>query len=654
MDKSEQKGSDSPEVELTNERFDDLDINEKTKKVLKAKGYTFLTKVQSKVLPLALEGKNLVIQSPTGSGKTLCFLLPAVKLLFEEGYSGNLPVDANLLGCICLAPTRELASQSAIQMKDLATPLKLNAGCCIGGIRDKYDKKNASRLHILTGTPGRILALLSSQALPDTANVKLLILDEADRLIDSGFRNTIIDIVDMLPTGIQFMFFSATIKSSLKDLCNILLDGINYDLVCLGADADLVAEAKLRQEYLTISQSLKMTALFYILSKNQNKRIIVFLSTCKHVRFVYEVFKRLIPAIPMTELHGKQSQNKRMEQFTRFAAKQQFGCIFTTDVAARGIDFPSVDWVIQLDLPDSVSTYTHRVGRTGRLTIEGVRNFGRAIIFVSEHETDFVEKVKENGITLHNQTKLMAPLISRKETYVLRKMQAILAKESWIKEMAQRATIAYLRYLNTRQVAKLTGDIIVEELKQLALSMGLPNPPNVQVVEPSGPKKSKLNKLKEKIKKRAQAEALLDSGEEEEEEKSGHSNGESEEDEENEEEEDVLKACGNADEDIEKFQSTLKKGDRDLKGALTTSRKFLRLNKRGDAKIRGVITHKEAEKHHTFFSDDEDEVVDQEMENIDTEKRDYIEKLRNKLAEAVEEDKEHEHERLAAKRQKHK
>ncbi|UKK02015.2 ATP-dependent RNA helicase [Theileria orientalis] len=689
------ENKDSTDVELTTDRFDDLDIDEKTKKVLRSKGYVYLTKVQSKVLPLALSGKNLVIQSPTGSGKTLCFLLPAVKHLFDDGYSGNLPIDANLLGCICLAPTRELASQIALQMKDLAAPLKLNSGCCIGGVRDKYDKKTASRLHILTGTPGRILALLSSQSLPDTYNIKMLILDEADRLIDIGFRNDIISIVDFLPKDLHFMFFSATIKSSLKELCNLLLKDVSYELVCLGADVDAVSESKLRQEYVCIPPRFKLTALFCLLSKHQNQRIIVFLSTCKLVRFMYEAFKRIIPAIPMTELHGKQSQNKRLTQFTRFAAKQNHGCIFTTDLAARGIDFPSVDLVIQFDLPDSVSTYTHRVGRTGRLSVQGFRNYGRTVILINEAEREFIAQVKSNGITIHDLTKLSTPLIQKRESYVTRKFQAILAKEAWIKEMAQRSLVAHLRYVTTRGCVKLQNKDIINEINELSLSMGLPYSPNIQLVDTDDtnpPKKSKLNKLKEKLKSKRSLKSKDEQSKEVEsddhvprlveldrklpeefdsdsgnsefdfneelkngkrkhlddsqsddsdqfDDEDGDHNESHEDDQEDDEEYDdhneshedddddiLFPSKTDADTDIAMYANLSKDPDRDLKKKLSISRNKLRLNRRGVAKLRGVVTLKEAEENHKFFSDDD-------FSDVEVEKTQYISKLQDERKE---------------------
>uniref|UniRef100_A0A3B0N5M4 ATP-dependent RNA helicase n=1 Tax=Theileria annulata TaxID=5874 RepID=A0A3B0N5M4_THEAN len=624
----ESDNTDSAEVELTSHKFDDLDINDKTKKVLKSKGYVYLTKVQSKVLPLALSGKNLVIQSPTGSGKTLCFLLPAVKHLFDEGYSGNLPIDANLLGCICLAPTRELASQIALQMKDLADPLKLNSGCCIGGVRDKYDKKNANRLHILTGTPGRILALLSSQSLPETHNIKILIMDEADRLIDVGFRDDIISIVDFLPNDLQFLFFSATIKSSLKELCDILLKNVSYELVCLGSDSDGISESNLRQELVLMSPKLKLSALFYILSNNQNKRIIVFLSTCKLVRFSYEVFKRLIPAVPMTELHGKQSQNKRLTQFTRFAAKQNHGCIFTTDIAARGIDFPAVDIVVQFDLPDSLTTYTHRVGRSGRLSVEGFRNYGRTIMLISDHESDFIKLLKTHSANnnvkghtvVHDVSKLMVPLIEKREGYVTRKLQAILAKESWIKEMAQRALVAHLRYVTTRSLLRPNNNQIIEEINQLSISMGLPYSPNIQLTNgnsndtevPTG-KKSKLSKLKNKIKQK-NLKNVIDTEELD------------QKKEPDEQVDDVLylsKSCVN--DDIDLYTKSAKDPEREVKKQLASSRNKLRLNRRGIAKIRGVVTLKEAEQNHVIFSDDE-------AEDEAGDKSEYISKLQSEIS----------------------
>ncbi|EDO06500.1 DEAD/DEAH box helicase family protein [Babesia bovis T2Bo] len=657
---------DQEDVELTSERFDELDLDHRAKRVLKDKGYTYLTHVQSKVLPLALSGKNLIIQSPTGSGKTLCFLLPAVKLLYDEGYYGELPSDASLLGCICLASTRELATQSAIQMDDLCKPLGIRAGCCIGGIRDKFDKGNARKLQILTGTPGRVLALLSNQSISDTGNVKLLVLDEADRLLDSGFRNDILDIMGYMPPSTQILLFSATIKSSLKNLCDSLLQGKEYEFVCLGSDAALLSADKLRQEYILVPMSLKLPALFHLLSKNQNKRFIVFLATCKHVRLVFEVFKRLIPAVPMTEWHGKQSQLKRNEQFTRFAAKQNNGCIFTTDVGSRGVDFPAVDYVVQLDIPDSVNTYTHRVGRTGRLTVEGTRSFGIAFSIISENEASFVEQLKTSGVKLHNLTKLLLPFLQRKENYVLQKLQALMAKEAWIKEIAQRAVISYMRYLSTRKSVTLSGAELVESVQQMALASGLPSAPQITVNDNTSEKPSKLSKLKEKIKAKKQLsnETKVDIASESDVSStvvdSDESSDESDADTDN-----ILTRVGTdaVDDDLKHYieqKATEDNEDVKLKANLASTRKKFRLNRHGVAKLRGVETIKQTEQKHVVFEADSDEEVEDEryqdevptLVDISTEKKAYMERLNAQLKETAAHDQEWEARRRAIKRAK--
>ncbi|GBE60654.1 ATP-dependent RNA helicase [Babesia ovata] len=714
------------EVELTSETFEDLDIDSRAKKVLKDKGYTYLTHVQSRVLPLALAGKNLIIQSPTGSGKTLCFLLPAVKLLFDEGYNGTFPADVSMLGCICLASTRELATQSAIQMNDLARPLGLKSGCCIGGIRDKYDKSNARRLQILTGTPGRVLSLLSNDSLNCTSNVKLLVLDEADRLLDSGFRNDILDIVSYIPPSTQILLFSATIKSSLQDLCDYLLRGKEYEYVCLGSDAALLSASKLRQEYIVVPMSLKLPALFHLLSKHQQKRFIVFLATCKQVRFVYETFKRLIPAVPMTEWHGKQSQLKRNEQFTRFAAKQNYGCIFTTDVGARGVDFPAVDYVIQLDIPDSVATYTHRVGRTGRLTVEGTRSFGCAFTIFCENETPLVDELKASGVKMHNFTKLLWPFLLRKENYVLQKLQSMLAKEAWLKEVAQRAVTAYMRYLTTRKSVTLSGQALVDAVKQMALASGLPMAPHIEVEEDSPTEKvSKLSKLKDKIraKKRDNAakgqasesnghvfvEASSSSGSHADMDRShkkgkqrmvtqsaSDSNFDSSETSNHESSDDgssddsdgydnelseeassavTLEAKERSDselfkrgsderveEDLRLYEERKAAEDREdvrLKSALTSTRKKLRLNRHGVAKIRGVETLRQSDQKHTMFDPDSDEEevsrheeAPPELDDMLREKETYIQSLSERLKAAKKDDHEWESRRRAERRAK--
>ncbi|SIO73443.1 DEAD/DEAH box helicase [Babesia microti strain RI] len=591
---------------LTTHRFSDLPLSNKIVKTLNKLGFEYLTSIQNAVLPLALERKNVLAESPTGSGKTLAFLLPVIERLGNEGFGGPLPTDISMLGCICLSPTRELAMQSAKQMEKLAEPFGLSVGCCIGGVGDKRDKATASKHAILVGTPGRILALLESQALVDLNNVSLLVLDEADRLVDMGFKQVIFEIVNQLPSDLQVLLFSATVKNALSDLCRLVLRSAPYEMVSLGNDFDGYTNLskKLHQEYWIVPTGEKLYSLFNFLCFNQKRRILVFFATCKQVRLVYQLLKRTIPAISFIELHGKQSQLKRSKNFCNFSNNMKSGCFLTTDVTARGIDFPQIHCVVQVDLPDSIETYIHRIGRTARFTEKG-----RTIIFLTREEAPIVESIRTRGMIIKDGTHgitASAGNVSKKRFNFQQKLKEILTRNPEIKMMAQRACIAHYRSLLVSEARRLRlladGDIMErdkQEIGDLAMSFGLAIPPVITIA--SGrpvSKPSKLAKLKDKIKakvdsKHVEYDMNIDIKDVEITNKSDTFGS-------------ILEYASGSDEEI----LTVKRVNCDpVKETLNnpiisvSDRKKLRLNKRGIGKVRGTFGYLGAELRHKTFSD---------------------------------------------------
>lgn len=224
----------------------------------------------------------------------------------------------------------------------------------------------------------------------DTTNLLSLILDEADMILDAGFQKTIDAIIEHLPKKRQTLLFSATMTSNVQDLARLSL--VNPAKVQVGEDN--TTPESLIQKYITTSLDMKLSILFSFIKTHLKKKILVFLSSCKQVRFVYETFCKLQPGVPLMHLHGKQKQLARINIFSQFNKKSQ-ACLFATDIAARGLDFPAVDWVIQLDCPESVETYIHRVGRTARYNLSG-----QSLLLLDSSEAPMIEELTGKGIPI--------------------------------------------------------------------------------------------------------------------------------------------------------------------------------------------------------------------------------------------------------------
>lgn len=264
-------------------------------------------------------------------------------------------------------------------------------------------------------TPGRLLQHMNESEGLDTSNLKMLVIDEVDRLLDMGFRDTIDQIMRNLPRKTQTMLFSATVGKTLKDMMRVNLKP-EHEYICIhdydsieslaneynpnaSAEDKLITDqlksitpVKLLHFYMTLSIEDKLDTLFSFLKSHQKNKCIVFFSACKQVRFAYEAFKRLKLNMTMLELHGRQKQSKRTAIYYEFVERKQ-AVLFCTDVASRGIDFPAVDWVVQYDCPEDIQTYIHRVGRTARY-----KSKGNAILFVTPSEQKMIESVQSRGI----------------------------------------------------------------------------------------------------------------------------------------------------------------------------------------------------------------------------------------------------------------
>ena len=208
------------------------------------------------------------------------------------------------------------------------------------------------------------------------------VLDEADRILDMGFQRTLTALLDHLPKSRQTLLFSATQTQSVADLARLSLK----DPVQIGIEVSPLSQSflpqKLEQHYLLVELDKKLDVLWSFIKTHLQSKIIVFMSSCNQVRFVFETFCKMHPGVPLLQLQGKQKQSTRLTMYQKFTTTSH-AVLFATDIAARGLDFPSVDWVVQLDAPEEADTYIHRVGRTARYESKGK---GLLFLLPSEEE----------------------------------------------------------------------------------------------------------------------------------------------------------------------------------------------------------------------------------------------------------------------------
>ncbi|CAN8252863.1 unnamed protein product [Cochlearia groenlandica] len=443
-------------------RFDQLPISDKTKRGLKAAKYIDMTDVQRAALPHALCGRDILGAARTGSGKTLAFVIPILEKLHRERWS---PEDG--VGCIIISPTRELAAQTFSVLNKVGKFHKFSAGLLIGG-REGVDveKERVNEMNILVCAPGRLLQHMDETPNFECSQLKILILDEADRVLDSAFKGQLDPIISQLPKHRQTLLFSATQTKKVKDLARLSLRDPEY--ISVHEESTTATPTSLKQTVMIVPVEKKLDMLWSFIKTHLNSRILVFLSTKKQVKFVHEAFNKLRPGVPLKSLHGKMSQEKRMGVYSQFIERQSV--LFCTDVLARGLDFDkAVDWVVQVDCPEDVASYIHRVGRTARFNTSG-----KSLLFLTPSEEKMVERLQEARVPV----KLIKPN-NQKLLEVSRLLASLLVQYPDLQAVAQRAFITYLRSIHKRRDKEIF-DVSKLSIENFSASLGLPMTPRIR------------------------------------------------------------------------------------------------------------------------------------------------------------------------------
>lgn len=351
-------------------KFEELDISDGLLDALDCMGFETCAPIQEKAIPLVLEGRDLIAIAQTGTGKTAAYLLPVIDMISNDGY----PQDA--INCIIMSPTRELAQQIDRQMEGFAYYMPVSSIAVYGGgTGEEFGRQQRglkSGADVVIATPGRLLAHLAGGGI-DLSRVSFFILDEADRMLDMGFYDDIMQIVHQLPKKRQTLLFSATMPPKIQELAKAILDHPAEVKIAVSRPAD-----KIDQSAYICGEGQKTAILEHLVQTHPQGRIIVFASSKLKVKDLVRTLRRR--GMPVGEMHSDLDQDTRDETMLGFKSGR-IRIMIATDIVSRGIDIDDIALVVNYDVPRSAEDYVHRVGRTARADADG-----EAVTLVGEQD----------------------------------------------------------------------------------------------------------------------------------------------------------------------------------------------------------------------------------------------------------------------------
>ncbi|XP_034641792.1 ATP-dependent RNA helicase DDX18 isoform X1 [Trachemys scripta elegans] len=438
-------------------------VSENTLKGITDMGFTHMTEIQHKSIKPLLEGRDILAAAKTGSGKTLAFLIPAIELIYKLRF-----MPRNGTGVLILSPTRELAMQTYGVLKELMTHHVHTYGLIMGGSnRSAEAQKLANGINIIVATPGRLLDHMQNTPGFMFKNLQCLVIDEADRILEVGFEEEMKQIIKLLPKRRQTMLFSATQTRKVEDLAKISL---KKEPLYVGVDdnKETATVDGLEQGYVVCPSEKRFLLLFTFLKKNRKKKLMVFFSSCMSVKYHYELLNYI--DLPVMAIHGKQKQTKRTTTFFQFCNADS-GILLCTDVAARGLDIPEVDWIVQYDPPDDPKEYIHRVGRTAR----GINGRGHALLILRPEELGFLRYLKQARVPL-SEFEFSWSKISDIQS----QLEKLIEKNYFLHKSAQEAYKAYIRAYDSHSLKQIYN-VNNLDLPKVSLSFGFKVPPFVDL-----------------------------------------------------------------------------------------------------------------------------------------------------------------------------
>jgi ATP-dependent RNA helicase MSS116 len=472
-------------------------LSPQLRRALASMGLENMTEIQAATIGPALEGRDVLGRARTGTGKTVAFLVPSLER--TAGKSARQRVDV-----LAISPTRELASQIADQGELLlARDKKRGVQVMFGGTKKPRDMARLERRTpaLLVATPGRLLDHLRSTSLRDgtafsdlLSDVQVLVLDEADQLLEMGFRNDVMEILRYLPAAKQTLLFSATVPPGVKEVMGATMhkDFVTVDCIGEGGGADSSATHSVDQvpqsHVLLPSNGRAVAGVLEVVEAAQasaptSHKIIAFFPTAQMTAFYAYLFNSSAaaapPLQPAIEIHSRKSQAQRTRSSEKFR-QSRCAVMFSSDVSARGVDYPDVTHVLQFGLPASTEQYIHRLGRTGR-----AGKLGKGVLVLSPFEEPFLSELKSSGLDCPPDPELNALMESPPAAAIMKRLEhSAVAGGGDGAAIAVKAYQAFLGYHNgqTRRIS-LQGhgkQGLVALANDFARACGLEEPPALQ------------------------------------------------------------------------------------------------------------------------------------------------------------------------------
>ncbi|CAI5504603.1 unnamed protein product [Closterium sp. Naga37s-1] len=461
---------------ITDVRFDSFPLSaQMLAAVQQGFGFQLCTKVQAETMLPVLNGMDLLAKAKTGSGKTIAFLVPTIDRLLRGPPSPRFFQGGTAVRVLVLVPARELAAQVQAEAQQL---LQGQGGVGVqvvfGGtaMGKEIRRMENSPCQLLIATPGRLLDhLKNTQGMQERVqDVQVLVLDEADRMLDMGFAKDLQAIMSYLPSARQTLLFSATMPTQVQAMSKQVLRR-EFKHVDVVGEEDADTNIQVRQEHLVVPLEEQLTTMYTLLlqhcQEQPDYKVLVFSVTAKMTAFYAALFASLLPGATILEIHSRKSQAHRTRVSGEFRAAKGRVVMFTSDVSARGVDYPDVSLVLQVGLPADRAQYIHRLGRTGRAGKEG-----HGVLLLSPWEKPFLPKLAGLPITPH---KPLDPLSAQNEHKL---NEALSRVETAAKDQAY---VAFLGYYNSNlRLLKWTPQMLVATGNEFAELMQCPEQPAIE------------------------------------------------------------------------------------------------------------------------------------------------------------------------------
>ncbi|MCE7064890.1 DEAD/DEAH box helicase [Dyadobacter sp. CY326] len=359
-------------------KFDDYHIAPEIKRSLETSGFKRPTDIQFKAIPAIIKGEDVLAIAQTGTGKTAAFAIPIIDKLHKQKSSSR----SEGIKCVVMVPTRELAIQITEVFSKIAQHTRVKAFSVFGGVEQGPQIAQLEKgIDVLISTPGRMFDLVS-QGFIKLDRIEILVLDEADHMLDLGFIKDIQDLIKFLPKNRQTLFFSATINEKIKKLAYSLV----RNAIRIQISPNNPVARNITHSVAFVAMDDKRFFLERVIKENPDNKVLVFVRTKVRAERVFNALERM--EIKSMTIHGDKEQADRLTALNEFK-NGNVKVLIATDVSARGIDIANVDYVVNYDLPEQAENYVHRVGRTGRGTQKG-----RAVSFCSPEEKPMLEEIQ--------------------------------------------------------------------------------------------------------------------------------------------------------------------------------------------------------------------------------------------------------------------